>query len=106
MKYLRYPRASVQILDLNPRESAAQRGYGSDWQKARKQFLRLNPLCKDCAAESRVVPAMVVDHIIPHKGDQVLFWDQDNWQPLCKSHHSQKTARQDGGFGNQVKKNE
>lgn len=106
MKYLHYPRASVQILDLNPRESAAQRGYGSRWQKARLNYLMLNPLCVECSAEGRVVSAKVVDHIIPHKGDQALFWDQANWQPLCKSHHSQKTARQDGGFGNQVKKNE
>ncbi len=55
--------------------------------------------------------ADVVDHIIPHKGDQSLFWDSSNWQPLCKHHHDQKTAREDGGFGRahagaQVLKNE
>ena len=41
----------------------------------------------------------VVDHIIPHKGDKVLFWDRSNWQPLCKTCHDTKTAREDGGFG-------
>lgn len=40
-----------------------------------------------------------VDHIIPHKGDPELFWDQDNWQSLCKPHHDRKTATEDGGFG-------
>lgn len=31
---------------------------------------------------------------------QSLFWDQNNWQALCKPHHDAKTAREDGGFGN------
>jgi len=33
----------------------------------------------------------VVDHIIPHKGDQQLFWNRDNWQPMAKSCHDKKT---------------
>ncbi len=41
-----------------------------------------------------------VDHIQPHRGDMTLFWDSSNWQPLCHRHHAQKTAREDGGFGN------
>jgi 5-methylcytosine-specific restriction protein A len=45
----------------------------------------------------------VVDHIIPHRGDQALFWDEENWQPLCLVCHNAKTAREDGGFGNQPK---
>lgn len=28
-----------------------------------------------------------VDHIVPHKGDMALFWDSQNWQPLCPDHH-------------------
>jgi 5-methylcytosine-specific restriction protein A len=44
--------------------------------------------------------ATVVDHIIPHNGDMVRFWDQDNWQPLCKQCHDIKTATEDGGLGN------
>ncbi|WP_328203649.1 hypothetical protein [Brevibacillus nitrificans] len=50
--------------------------------------------------EGNVGAATVVDHIIPHKGDKELFWDQKNWQGLCDSHHSRKTAKEDGGFGN------
>jgi 5-methylcytosine-specific restriction protein A len=38
--------------------------------------------------------ATEVDHIIPHKGDMKLFWDSDNWQGLCKSCHSKKTAKE------------
>ncbi|WP_223866012.1 HNH endonuclease [Salipiger aestuarii] len=32
-------------------------------------------------------PATVVDHIQPHKGDKALFWDRNNWQPICKHCH-------------------
>ena len=45
----------------------------------------------------------MVDHIIPHKGDEALFWDEDNLQSLCTPCHNQKTAREDGGFGNTKK---
>jgi 5-methylcytosine-specific restriction protein A len=39
--------------------------------------------------------ATVVDHIIPHRGNQRLFWDQNNWQALCKRHHDLKTGNED-----------
>ncbi|GAB1379927.1 HNH endonuclease [Pararhodobacter aggregans] len=65
------------------RPNSSQRGYTSAWEKARKAFLRRHPRCAMCSA-----PATVVDHRIPHRGDQRLFWDQDNWQPLCAHHHN------------------
>jgi 5-methylcytosine-specific restriction protein A len=37
----------------------------------------------------------VVDHVVPHRGDPVVFWDQDNWRALCKRCHDAKTARED-----------
>jgi 5-methylcytosine-specific restriction protein A len=46
-----------------------------------------------------VVAATVVDHIKPHKGDKLLFWQRANWQPLWKPCHGVKTATEDGGFG-------
>ena len=72
------------------RRKTAERGYGGRWQKARKTFLAKpeNALCRMCQEEGRVEAATVVDHVIPHEGDQALFWDTDNWQPLCASHHS------------------
>jgi 5-methylcytosine-specific restriction protein A len=59
----------------------------------------MNPLCVTCQGEGRVEAATVVDHIIPHRGDQKLFWGRSNWQSLCKRHHDIKTASEDGGFG-------
>lgn len=69
--------------------SSTERGYGYAWQKARARFLQAHPLCVMCQAMKppRVTAAEVVDHIIPHKGDQSLFWDANNWQPLCKQCH-------------------
>ena len=75
--------------------SAGSRGYGSAWQKARKQFLEAHPLCEECMKEGRYVKATDVDHIIAHRGDPDLFWDRSNWQALCHRHHSMKTAAED-----------
>ena len=43
-----------------------------------------------------------VDHIVPHRGDARLLYDENNLQSLCKSCHSRKTATEDGGFGNRL----
>ena len=80
--------AQLQSHDKSP----AVRGYNAKWNKARKIFLASHPLCAVCGA-----PATDVDHIIPHKGNKNLFWDQSNWQALCHSCHSRKTAREDMG---------
>lgn len=82
------------------RGSSTERGYNGRWQKARATWLRRHPLCAVCDEAGRVVPALVVDHKVPHRGDQSLFWDTSNWQSLCKPCHDTKTAREDGGFGN------
>ena len=57
------------------------------WRKLRKQVLAEEPLCRHCAAQGLVVPATEVDHM---RG----AWDnrRESLQPLCKSHHSLKTA--------------
>jgi len=60
----------------------------------------VHPLCEECKRNGRLTPAVVVDHIIPHKGNRELFWNEKNWQALCKSCHDRKTAKEDGGFGN------
>lgn len=84
------------------RETAHERGYTARWRKARDGWLRSYPLCVHCERDGRVRAATDVDHIVPHKGDMVLFWDNTNWQSLCHSCHSLKTATEDGGFGRVV----
>ena len=77
---------------LVARENATSRGYGSQWRIARARFLRCHPLCAECMKQGKFTPATVVDHIIPHRGDMKLFWDERNWQPLCESCHNHKTG--------------
>lgn len=79
----------------------AERGYGWRWQKARATFLAKpeNVLCRMCTEAGRVTAATVVDHIIPHRGDQGLFWDTSNWQPLCQQHHDSAKQAEERGRG-------
>lgn len=79
------------------RGTAHQRGYDAEWKKHRDQFLLEHPLCVECRRKGYVMPATVVDHIIPHKGNKDLFWNKSNWQPLCETHHNIKTASEDRG---------
>ena len=66
--------------------------YGRKWKRAKNAFLALHPWCNDGCGRL----AEEVDHIIPHKSDPVLFWDQTNWQALSKQCHSRKTAKEVG----------
>jgi 5-methylcytosine-specific restriction enzyme A len=76
------------------RPSAARRGYGPRWRRARAAHLARHPLCVRCAAAGRLAPATVVDHVVPHRGDLTLFWNKANWAALCKRCHDAKTARE------------
>lgn len=71
--------------------------YDYRWQKASKQHLRGEPLCRMCKGLGKVVEATVVDHIVPHRGDLVLFRDPTNWQSLCKPHHDGAKQRLERG---------
>lgn len=83
------------------RENSNKRLYDGWWQRERVIYLRANPVCV-CGC-GRL--ATVVDHIIPHKGDEKLFRDKTNWQGMTNPCHSRKTAREDGGHGNPIKAN-
>lgn len=76
------------------RPTARQRGYDTRWDKARAGYLKSHPRCAKCGSG-----ATVVDHIEPHRGDQSLFWEKENWQALCTSCHSsaKQSAEKRGG---------
>lgn len=95
----RYCECHSQPLPDN-RASASERGYTHKWSVAAKAYLSEHPWCAECQRQSAHIPAAEVDHITPHRGDMELFWNPKNWQGLCRRCHSQKTAREDGGFGN------
>ena len=65
--------------------------------------MQMHPLCRTCEAAGRLVVASVVDHIVPHKGDQQLFNDPNNWQSLCKPCHDRHKQRVDvHGYSTEV----
>lgn len=72
------------------------------WSDLRLIQLRAKPCCEQCDREGRTTAATVVDHVRPHKGDEALFFDQENLQSLCKPCHDRKTATEDGGLGRAV----
>ena len=81
---------------LHPdRPSRESRGYNNKWRKVRAAYLRKHPLCVKCMADGKFVAATVVDHVIPHRGDAALMWDESNWQALCKHCHDCKTGNED-----------
>lgn len=55
------------------------------------QLLR-EPFCRECAKRGIRTRATVVDHVIPFRGDWLLFVDPNNLQSLCKTCHDRKTA--------------
>lgn len=75
------------------RGTAAERGYDANWREARAAFLAANPLCAECRRNGKLEPATRADHIIPHRGDKQLFWNESNWQGLCERCHNRKTGR-------------
>ena len=76
------------------RPGSTERGYGSKWQRARRAYLSKHPLCVLCKANGRDEEARHVDHIIPHRGDMKLFWDESNWMSLCVPHHNAKSVKE------------
>lgn len=61
--------------------------YDHTWKLYRERFLKINPRCYRCGGE-----ATVVDHLIPHQGDTMLFKKLDNHIPLCQICHNKATG--------------
>lgn len=76
-----------------PANEITKSPYGYKWQQARAGYLRNHPLCTDHLKRGYYVPAEVVDHVEPHRGDMVKFWDKTNWQSLCKLCHDSYKQR-------------
>ncbi|WP_321940024.1 HNH endonuclease signature motif containing protein [Paraburkholderia sp. J8-2] len=98
--------------------TAAQRGYGADWQRLRLAHLAANPHCVMCLRDlgmTGLKPAEVVlecarrgiaeplgnigDHITPHRGNDALRLDPTNVQTLCKPHHDGEKAADERASG-------
>ena len=65
---------------------------GTAWRKLRAHVLAGEPLCRHCTAKGLTVLATEVDHHDNNPANNAL----QNLQPLCRMHHSLKTARDMG----------
>ncbi len=90
-----------QQADAAQRGSARQRGYTTEWDKASKAFLSEHPICADPYGVHLpgIAAAECTDHVVAHKGNQHLFWDRSNWQPLCLACNNLKARKEEGGLG-------
>lgn len=70
-----------------------ERGYGSKWDKIRKQVMvRDDHQCQECLRQGIYTKADEVDHIIPkHLGGPDSY---DNLEAICKPCHAEKTSRE------------
>ena len=60
------------------------------YAKRRLAFLARHPLCAECERRGRITGAVELDHIVPVEAGGA-FWDEANWQGLCRDCHEAKT---------------
>lgn len=65
------------------RPKSDERYHTWRWTKESRAFREDHPLCVLCLEKGLFVPSEVVDHIVPVAVCKD-FWDQSNWQALCK----------------------
>lgn len=81
------------------------------WRALRLVILeRAGWMCQGCEVPHLLTGKMpephspVIDHVEPHRGNLVLFWDESNLQAVCKAWHDSEKQRQEkaarpDGFG-------
>lgn len=75
------------------RGSRQARGYGAEWERARKRILsRDKGLCQSCMKQGKLRPAKQVDHIVPKFEGGTD--DDANLQAICLTCHQVKTAEE------------
>ncbi len=93
------------------RERDKQRSTSNAWRAwyktARWQKLRAKVLNRDLYTCQRTGVLLtgkhpapnspVVDHIKPHRGDPVLFWDEKNLHAVSKAFHDSQKQREEQG---------
>lgn len=102
-----HKRAAPGSFSDRERGSRHQRGYGTDWDKKRKQILaRDGYLCQECKRHGRLTAigdqpySAFVDHIKPKAEAKAEGWSQEqidddsNLQSLCKPCHTAKTDQE------------
>ncbi len=72
------------------------------WFQKRARQLRDHPFCKMCGDAGMTRPAVIADHVEPHRGDPLKFW-YGELQSLCESCHSSAKQREEAeGFSREL----
>ncbi len=77
--------------------------YGSHrWRMRALRQKKEHPICAMCLKDGLIKQASVADHIEPHNGDKVKFFNGP-LQSLCSHHHnSDKKMIEQRGFTNHI----
>lgn len=68
---------------MQDRPRSRREYHTARWTRASRRFRDSHPLCERCRKNGKITPSEVTDHIVPvpiHGN----FWDESNWQALCK----------------------
>lgn len=69
------------------------------WKALRIQtFIKDHFTCRICSVLEGNTSKLICDHIEPHKGDERLFWDEENLQTLCKPCHDRVKQKEERRF--------
>ena len=70
------------------------------WRRLRWQVLTDALFtCARCRRVEKDTSLLVADHVVPHRGDEHLFWFRGNLQCLCKPCHDGAKQREERGGG-------
>ena len=94
-RYCSVHKPLMQLHEQDRRGNSAQRGYGARWRRLRLLVLARDSVCRQPGCNELSTD---VDHIVPRAEGGTD--SMSNLQGLCHAHHSAKTAKEDGGFGN------
>ncbi|HTE37526.1 MAG TPA: HNH endonuclease signature motif containing protein [Reyranella sp.] len=75
------------------RPSSTDRGYDVAWRKLRAVFIKQHPVCQRVGCNAASIDA---DHILSVRDHPELRLEWSNLRALCRSHHSERTAREQG----------
>ena len=76
------------------RSPEMKKRYGRAWKRIRDRHIAQHPLCEVCKRNGSLTPAEEVHHIVPLS--QGGTHDDSNLMSLCKSCHSEITAKEGG----------
>ena len=68
------------------RAPETRKRYGRAWRRIRDRYIAAHPLCEQCEAAGRIIPAREVHHIVPLSEGGTHA--EENLMALCTSCHS------------------